>query len=295
MEGPLAALLAALDLVPAGRDRFDATSVERARPRMFGGELVAQALVAAARTAPGRACHSIHAHFVRPGDPQQPLRLDVRRVRDGQRFALRQVVTSQGGREVLLSTVSLAAAAGEPFAFQQEPMPEVPGPDGLASELEQRLAVRDRLPAGARAWLLAPRAVEIRQVRPVPLVDPPPVEPVAHAWLRTVGRLPDDPALHAAVLAYASDTTLLDIGCYPHGLSWIDPRMEQASLDHAMWFHRPFRADEWLLHAQVAPSLAAGRAFTRGSVFTAGGVLVASVAQEGVSRRRTAASEESGR
>lgn len=131
-----------------------------------------------------------------------------------------------------------------------------------------------------------PRAVDVRQVSPVPLVDPPPAAPVANTWLRAIGRLPDDQNLHCAVLAYASDMTLLDIACYPDGVSWIDPRLEQASLDHAMWFHRPFRADGWLLYSQTVPTVAGGRAFARGTVFTEGGELVASVAQDGVSRLR---------
>jgi acyl-CoA thioesterase-2 len=163
-------------------------------------------------------------------------------------------------------------------------MPEVTGPEGLRSEQEHRLDVAQRMRPEDRPWLLTARAVEVRQVQPMPLFDPPRVPPVAHTWLRAVGCLSDDPTLHCAVLAYASDTTLLDIACYPHGVSWIDPRVEQASLDHAMWFHRPMRVDEWLLYSQVAPSLADGRAFARGSIFTRDGVLVASVAQEGLSR-----------
>jgi acyl-CoA thioesterase-2 len=165
-------------------------------------------------------------------------------------------------------------------------MPAVPGPEGLRTELDHRRDVADRLRPEDRAWLLEPRAVEIRQVHPVPLVDPPCVPPVAHTWLRAAGRLPDDPNVHAAVLAHASDMTLLDVACYPHGLAWIDPRVEQASLDHAMWFHRPFRADEWLLFVQTVPILAAGRAFARGSVFSRDGALVASVTQEGLTRIR---------
>lgn len=281
---PLGALLAALALTPLDDDRFEAWCVERARRRVFGGELLAQALVAASRTAPGRACHALHAHFLAPGDPVRPIEYRVRAVRDGRRFAQRQVSGWQGGREILLAVVSFAAGAGEALGHQHEPMPEVPGPEGLRSELEHRLDLAHRMPPADRPWLLARRAVEVRPVRPVPLYDPPRVPPEAHCWLRALGPMPEDPALHRAVLAYGSDTTLLDIACFPHGLSWIDPRVEQASLDHAIWFHRPFRADDWLLYAQVGPVLAEGRAFTRGSLFTRDGALVASVAQEGLSR-----------
>jgi len=280
---PLHALLEALDLARRDDDCYEGTSVERARPRMFGGELLAQTLVAAARTAPGRACHSLHVRFLGPGNPASPIEYRVRRVRDGRRFAQRQVSAWQGGREVLLATASFTAEAPAGRAYQHEPMPRVAGPEGLATELAQRQAVAHLLPSEDRPWLLMPRAVEVRQVRPVPLIDPAPVPPVARTWLKAVGALPDDPALHCAVLAYASDATLLDIACYPDGMSWIDPRVQQASLDHAMWFHRPFRIDEWLLYSQVVPSAAAGRAFARGSVFSRDGALVASVAQEGLS------------
>jgi acyl-CoA thioesterase-2 len=281
---PLPALLAALDLTPLDDDRSEGWCVERARPRAFGGELLAQVLVAASRTAADRVCHSLHVHFLLPGDPLLPIEYRVRRVRDGRQFAVRQVIARQRGREILLATASFTTETPEVRAHQHERMPAVPGPEGLASELEQRRAVSDRMRPEARPWLLAPRAVEIRQVRPVPLFDPPPVPPVANTWLRAIGALPDDPTLHRAVLAYASDATLLDIACYPDGVSWIDPRAQQASLDHALWFHRPFRADAWLLHAQVVPSVAGDRAIARGSVFSRDGALVASVVQEGVSR-----------
>jgi acyl-CoA thioesterase-2 len=281
---PLRALLDALDLVPLDEARFEGRSVERARPRMFGGELVAQALVAAARTAPARACHALHVHFLLPGDPSWPIEYEVRRLRDGRRFAQRQVSARQRGREILLATASFSTPSTEAPGYQHERMPEVDGPDGLETELDQRLGVAHRMSAEDRPWLLTPRAIEIRPVRPVPLFDPPPVPPVAHTWLRAIGGLPDDPTVHRAVLAYASDTTLLDVACYPSGVSWIDARVEQASLDHAMWFHRDFRADEWLLYAQTVPILAGGRAFARGSIFSRDGALVASVAQEGLSR-----------
>jgi acyl-CoA thioesterase-2 len=285
---PLKRLLEMLDLTPRGDDRFEGRFLENTRPRVFGGELLAQTIVAAARTAPARACHALHVAFLVPGHPAEPIEYRVRRLRDGRRFAARQVSAWQRGREVLLATVSFAAPdpAGLAGEFQHETMPEVPGPEGLASELEQRRQVAHRMAPEDRAWLLAPRAVEVRQAHPVPLFDPPPVAPVAHTWVRAAGALPDDPTTHCAVLAYASDTTLLDVAAYPRGMAWIDPRLEQASLDHAMWFHRPFRADAWLLHVQQVPGVAGGRALARGSVFTREGALVASVAQEGLSRLR---------
>ena len=283
---PLAILLDSLDLTGLDDDRFEGRSAEATRPRAFGGELLAQTLMAAARTAEERSCHSLHASFLLPGSPALPIEYRVRRVRDGRRFAKRQVTAWQRGREILLATVSFTMGTDETAEHQHETMPEVTGPDGLRSELEHRHDTADQIRDEDRGWLLTPRAVEVRQVRPVALVDPAPVDPEAQTWLRAIGRLPDDHTLHCAVVAYASDMTLLDIACYPHGVSWIDPRMEQASLDHAMWFHRPFRCDEWLLYAQAAPVQAGGRAFVRGSVFTQAGALVASVAQEGLSRFR---------
>jgi len=283
---PLAALLASLDLASLDGDRFETLSVERARPRLFGGELLAQALVAAGRTVKDRVCHAHHVHFLLAGNPTRPIEYRVRRVRDGRRFALRQVSAWQDEREILLASVSFTAESDHAREHQHEGMPEVPGPEGLRTEHDYRMEAERWMRPEDRPWLLDPRGVEIRQVRPVPLFDPPPLPPVAHTWLRATSRLPDDPLVHAAVLAYASDATLLDIACYPHGVSWIDPRVEQASLDHAMWFHRPFRADEWLLYAQVVPTVAGGRALAQGRVFTRDGALVASVTQEGLSRIR---------
>jgi acyl-CoA thioesterase-2 len=210
----------------------------------------------------------------------------VRRLRDGRRFAQRQLSAWQGDREILIATASFASEPPESHVHQHEAMPEVPGPEGLSSELDQRKAEVERLRPQDRPWLLTERAIEVRQVNPVPIVDPPKVPPVAHTWIRAVGRLPDDPLLHEAAFAYACDMTLLDITCYPLGLAWLDPRVEQASLDHGMWFHRSFRMDEWLLYVQMSPVAAEGRALARGSLFTRDGALVASVVQEGVSRLR---------
>lgn len=278
----LQGLLQSLDLVEVARDRYEGLAVERERPRTFGGEFLGQVVIAAARTARDRVPHSLHVNFMAPGNPARPVEYRVGRVRDGRRFAQRQISGWQSGRQLLLATVSLARAGPDALVHQHERMPEVPGPEGLTSELDDRLAVADRMRPQDRRWLLAPRGVEVRQVRPVPLFDPPPVPPVAHTWMRALGPLPDDPAVHCAVLAYASDTTLLDIACYPHGLSWIDPRARHASLDHAMWFHRAARADEWVLFAQAVPSVAAGRAFARGTMFARDGAMAASVTQEGL-------------
>jgi acyl-CoA thioesterase-2 len=284
MFSPLQTLLDALDAKPLGDDCFEARSIEYLRPRVFGGELLAQVLATAARTVQDRTCHAIHVDFLIPGDPKIPIEYGVRRVRDGRRFVQRQVSGYQRGREIVLATVSFTTDSADAVGFQHERMPDVPGPEGLTSELDQRLLVADRFAPEHRPWLTMPRAVEVRQVRPVPLFDPLPVPPIAHTWIKAIAAMPDDQALHCAVLAYASDATLLDIACYPHGVSWISPKAQQASLSHGMWFHRPFRIDEWLLYSQQVPSSAGGCAIARGSVFTRDGALVASVVQEGLSQ-----------
>ena len=284
MSTPLQVLLDALALTQIDHDRYEGRSVEQLRPRMFGGELLAQTLMAAARTAGDRTCHALHVDFLAPGVPSLPVEYRVRRVRDGRRFAQRQVSGFQREREIVMATASFTAAEDESVEYQHERMPEVPGPDGLMSELAQRRAVAEQLPIEQRRWLLEPRAVDVRQVRPVPLIDPPPVPPIALTWIRTIGAMPGDQTLHCAVLAYASDLTLLDTACYPHGVAWIDPRAQQASLGQSTWFHRGFRMDEWLLYTQDVPIAAGGRALARGSVWTRDGVRVASVVQEGLSQ-----------
>ena len=283
MSNPLQALLDALDAKPLGDDRFEARCIEVLRPRVFGGELLAQVLATAARTVQDRACHAIHLDFLFPGDPKLPIEYRVRRLRDGRRFVQRQVSGYQRGREIVLATVSFTTDSADAAGFQNERMPQVPGPEGLTSELDQRLAVADRFAPEHRPWLTMPRAVEVRHVHPVPLFDPPAVPPIAHTWIKAIAAMPDDQAIHCAVLAYASDATLLDVAFYPHGVSWISPKAQQASLSHGMWFHRPFRIDQWLLYSQQVASSAGGRAIAHGSVFTRDGALVASAVQEGLS------------
>jgi len=281
---PLQTLLRVLDLAPLGDDRFEGRSAEFTRKRLFGGELVAQGLVAAQRTVPEKLAHALHCHFLLPGDPAEPIEYRVRRLRDGRRFAQRQVSAFQKGREIFFLTASFGTADDAAPGHQHEAMPQVAGPEGLVTEADLRRQVAERLPAEEREWLLMPRAIQLRHVRPMPLIDPPVGPPTADTWMRAIGPLPDGPAIHQAVLAFASDMTLLDIAFYPHGRSWIDPRVEEASLDHALWFHHPFRFDEWMLFSQVSPVLASGRGYSRGSFFTADGRLVVSATQEGLTR-----------
>jgi len=277
-------LIRLLDLEKIELNLFRGVSPREGWQRVFGGQVIGQALVAAGRTVEGRTAHSFHAYFLRPGDPEVPILYDVDRIRDGTSFTTRRVVAIQHGRPIFNLQASFQVE--EPGFEHQAEMPKVRGPDGLKSETELRMEVADRLPERMRPIFTRARPIEVRPIDPQDEFDPEPRPPVQHVWFRAVDRLPDDPALHQCVLAYASDLTLLDTSTLPHAVSWWNDKLQSASLDHAMWFHRPFRADEWLLYAQDSPSASGARGFNRGSVFTRDGKLVASVTQEGLIRVR---------
>lgn len=255
------------------------------RQRVFGGQVAGQALVAAARTVgPGpdgapRLVHSLHAYFLRPGDPAVPILYEVDRIRDGRSFTTRRVVAIQHGQAIFNLQASFHAHEDGPS--HQLPMPtDVPDPDSLPDFLTRMAPYRERL----GDWYDRPRPFDTRYVDSVPPERTGPRPPTQRVWLRADGRLPDDPVLHACVLTYASDMTLLDTVMLPHGLSWPDSRIMMASLDHAMWFHRPFRADEWLLYDQVTPSTSGSRGLAEGTIYTHDGQLAVSVVQEGLIR-----------
>ena len=246
-----------------------------------------QALVAAYRTLQGRVCHSLHAYFLRAGDPQKPILYEVDRSRDGRSFSARRVVAIQHGAPIFTMSASFEVA-GDGMEHQS-PMPGVPAPEELRSEQEWRSEIVSRLPEHVRGWFMRSRPIEIRPVLPVNRFTPEKRAGRQIVWFRAAGTLPDSHALHQCVLAYASDMTLLDTSLLPHGYNLFAPELQLASLDHAIWFHRPFRADEWLLYVQESPSASASRGFNRGEIFRRDGVLVASVAQEGLIRLRNAA------
>ena len=254
------------------------------RRRVFGGLVVAQALVAAARTVEGRTPHSLHAYFVLPGDPSIPIVYQVERVRDGRSFTTRRCVAIQGGRPIFDLFASFQI--DEVGLDHQASMPDVPSPDSLPSQAEIESKFGDRLPAGLKAWFKGERAIEVRPCDVRRYDRTAPARPVQNVWIRAVERLPDDPAIHRAVLAYFSDMTLIDVTLAAHGRSLFEPDFAVASLDHALWFHRPFRADEWLLYAQDSPNTSGARGLARGLLFDRSGVLVASVVQEGLIRMR---------
>jgi acyl-CoA thioesterase-2 len=254
---------------------------------VFGGQVLGQALSACVQTVPPeRHVHSLHAYFLRPGDVRRPIVYTVDRIRDGSSFTTRRVVAVQAGHAIF----NLAASfqVDEPGLSHQDPMPEVPPPESLKTEEELAANHLAKLPALLRERAVAKRPFEMRQVDP--LGDPiaPQVRPARRAvWLKTVDKLPDEPALHRYLLAYASDYSFVTTSLLPHGVSWLTPGMQIASLDHVMWFHQPFRVDEWLLHVIDSPAAHGARGLVRGNVFTRDGRLVASTAQEGLIRKRS--------
>jgi acyl-CoA thioesterase II len=284
MTSAVADLLSILDLEPLELNLFRGRSPQVGWQRVFGGQVIGQALVAACRTVEGRAPHSLHAYFLLPGDPTVPLIYEVDRLRDGKSFTTRRVIAIQHGQPIFAMSVSFHIAEA---GFQhQVPMPDVPPPESLPSEQEIKATVMPRMPAPVRAYYERERPIELRPVEFTRYTSRQPMRPVFNVWIRATRPLPDDAAIHQCVLAYASDMTLLDSSLIAHGHTVFERTIQAASLDHALWFHAPFRADEWLLYAQDSPSASGARGFGRGLIFTRDGRLVASVAQEGLIRPR---------
>lgn len=278
-------LLALLDLEEIEQNIFRGRSRDIGSGSVFGGQVLAQALVAAGRTVEAeRVAHSLHGYFILPGDVSAPIVYFVDRLRDGRSFATRRVTAIQHGRAIFNMAASFQVE--EEGAEHQAEMPEVPGPEELPRELDRIRAVAERIPEPLRAIYTQERPIDFRAVDPVDPFRPEKRPPRKHVWLRAEGTLPDEVLQHQSVLAYASDYGLLGTALLPHGLSFQQPRLQAATLDHALWFHRPFRADEWLLYSTDSPSAANARGFTRGSIYTRDGRLVASVAQEGLMRVR---------
>ncbi len=276
-------LVRLLDLEPIEVNIFRGTSPAIDVQRVFGGQVAGQALVAAARTVDGdRHVHSLHAYFLRPGDPTVPILYEVDRIRDGQSFTTRRVVAIQHGKAIFNLSASFHVTE-EGFDHQAEAPLDAPDPESLPDSPSRWRSI---LGDAAPEWMLRPRPIDTRNVDWSPQARREPLPPHNRVWLRADGVLPDDPVLHACVVTYASDMTLLDTALLPHGRSFIEPDVMMASLDHAMWFHRPFRADEWLLYAQDTPSASGGRGLARGLFFDQRGTLVASVVQEGLIRPR---------
>ena len=281
---PIAGVLALLDLERVSELNFKGGSPPGRLQRVFGGQVLAQALVAACRTVDGLSCHSLHAYFLRAGDPSEPLLYSVEKTRDGASFTARRVVAIQHDLPIFIMACSFQRFENG-FEHQFD-MPDVPDPETLTDEFSLREKEIDSLPEELRDWALRPRPIEIRPVTPRPYLSRGRQAPFDNVWLRAAAKLSDDPVIHQSVLAYASDMTLLDTSLLPHGTDIFAKSLQVASLDHAMWFHRPFRVDDWLLYAQDSPSASATRGFNRGEIFSREGKLVASVAQEGLIRPR---------
>ena len=287
-------LIVRLELERIEENIFRGQSQDLGWGRVFGGQVLGQALSAAEQTVPAeRLVHSFHGYFLRSGDAARPIVFTVDPIRDGKSFTTRRVVAVQDGRAIFNMAASFQIEEGG-FDHQAEVMPDVPGPDELLSERElgrrylESLpeAVQARVPRAIRERVLADRPIEIRPVAPLPPVKPPAVEPRRRVWFRASGALPDRRAIHELVLAYASDFHLLGTALQPHAVGWLTPNVQVASLDHAMWFHRPFRFDDWLLYDLDSPSAQGSRGLAHGRWFTRDGVLVASTMQEGLIRDR---------
>jgi acyl-CoA thioesterase-2 len=275
-------LLTLLELERIEDNIFRGESRDIGSAQVFGGQVLGQALSAAHHTVDGRVAHSLHCYFLRRGDVNAPIVYEVDRARDGGSFSVRRVVAIQHGRPIF----NLAASFQAPEAGleHQAAMPDVEGPEGLADVTEVAPEVIDRLPEKLRRFLLDERPFEFRPVRPLNFTRPKKLPPVKQVWIKAVDRLPDDASLHQNLLAYVSDYELLGTSVLPHGLSFGHGNVQMASLDHALWFHRELRVDEWLLYSFDSPTASGARGFARGQFFTPNGTLVASAAQEGLIR-----------
>lgn len=282
MKPILAELVEHLSVERLEDNLFRGQSRDVGTNRVFGGQVLGQALAAAKATVEARHVHSLHAYFLRPGDPQAPIIYDVDRSRDGRSFTVRRVVAIQHGRQIFNMAGSFQVA--EEGLEHQAPMPEVPPPEALPDASEYHQDLCDELPEKIQRLLMREGPFEFRPHEFNNPLHPEPRDPVNRFWFRAVSELPDHPELHQALLAYASDFNLISTATLPHGVSFLQGHVQMASLDHAMWFHRPARVDDWLLYACDSPSAGNARGLARGEIFARDGRLVASTCQEGLIR-----------
>jgi acyl-CoA thioesterase-2 len=284
MDPTLSDLVGLLALEQIERHIFRGQSRDIGSPQVFGGQVLGQALSAASRTVDGRLVHSLHAYFLRRGDVNAPIVYEVDTARDGHSFSNRRVVAIQHGRQIFNMTASFQV--DEPGLEHQATMPDVPPPEGLPDVTEVPDQELQRVSERMRRFLTQRRPFQVRPVRHGVGGASGSVEPAKYVWMRAVDRVPDDPVLHSTLLAYLSDYELLGTATLPHGVRFVDEQVQMASLDHAMWFHRPCRLDDWLLFSFDSPSASGARGLARGMIFRRDGVLVASTAQEGLIRVR---------
>jgi acyl-CoA thioesterase-2 len=284
MAPELEDLLNLLDLEPIEVNIFRGVSPNEGWQRVYGGQVLGQALVAASRTVEdeSRSAHSLHGYFLRPGDTTIPILYEVDRIRDGKSFTTRRVIATQTGRAIFSMSVSFQVH--EPGLEHQFSMPSVPSPMECSSQSDLAERFKDDIPVEFRDRAKRPQPIEMRYVEPINEFNPEKMPPHQHTWIKTVDSMPDDIRLNQCLLAYASDMTLIDTATRPHGISWGNQNFQVASLDHAMWFHRPFKTDDWLLYAQDSPFSGGARGLSRGTFYDQNGSLVASVAQEGLMR-----------
>lgn len=282
MDPRLAVLLRQFELERLEVNLFRGASRDIGSPQVFGGQVLGQALMAAYATVDDRTVHSLHAYFLRRGDFNQPIVYQVDRSRDGHSFSSRRVIAIQNGEQIF--TFAASFQVPEEGVEHQEAMPEVPAPEELPDFSRPPEEIAARLPEKLRRFLLRERPFEFRPVEKTDFLRPAKGPAQQRVWFRTVDRLPDDEILHRCLLAYVSDFGLLSTAARPHGLTFPATNLVMASIDHAMWFHRPLRVDDWLLYSMDSPSGAGARGFARGNIFRRDGVLVASTAQEGLMR-----------
>jgi acyl-CoA thioesterase-2 len=286
MSSAMHELISILDLETLERNLFRGRSPDSGWQRVFGGQVIAQALVAAQRTVEaGRYVHSLHCYFMRPGDPAVPIIYEVDRIRDGSSFTTRRVVAIQHGHAIF--SLSASFQIDEPGLEHTIEMPEgLPRPETLLNSKELIEKFIDHVPDSVRRYWERERPIEFKPVSLAHYTSREKLPPKQNIWIRATGPVPDDRPIQAAVLAYLSDMTLLDTSLFAHGRSVFDRDMQVASLDHAMWFHRPSKLDDWLLYSQDSPNGSGARGFTRGSIYASDGTLIASMAQEGLIRLR---------
>jgi acyl-CoA thioesterase-2 len=284
MSNVLDALVQQLALERIEENLFRGASQDLGWGTVYGGQVLGQALSAAVQTVPvDRSAHSLHAYFLRRGDVARPVVYVVDRIRDGKSFTTRRVVAIQNGQPIF--NMSASFQVDEHGLEHQDEMPAVPPPESLPTDQERMMSYAARLPSPIRERAQGERPFEVRSDDPVDdPFHPAPHPPRRFLWMRAVSRLPDDPALHRCLLAYISDYSLVLTSLLPHGMTWLTPGMQMASIDHVMWFHQPFRCDEWLLHTIDSPSAHGARGIARGRVFTRDGRLVATTGQEGLIR-----------
>lgn len=282
MTNVVSNLIELLKLESIGQDRFRGHSQDLGYAKLFGGQVIGQALSAASQTMTDRHPHSLHAYFLRPGDAHNPIEFEVENVRDGRSFSVRRVIASQFGKPILAMTVSFHIE--ETGMEHQDAMPNVPGPENLEPELKIYRDHADEIPQRVRSQFIADRPIEYRIVEAQNPFRPRHGIAKRHMWIRSTEALPDDPLIHQSMLAYTTDYGFLETTLMPHGISIAYPKLQIASLDHAIWFHRPFRLDEWLLYVADSPTAGAARGYVRGQIFNQSGQLVASTTQEGLIR-----------